>query len=484
MQPDHNGETLLDYAELTMFVSKPFLQHWQNGGQQGSGIVQLSDSSVQIISDHASLENITMSKGDLHIVSMKIDPFVSPDLSGGPDFYFEMSLYDHSDLRWPSGTINYVISKDSLVCETCDDLQAQFMNVTDSIITLSGTTAVQSGDTLEFSNSKLEFEENAKIEVHPGGKLIIDHCELRSACKRNNWHGIHVLKNHSVSYQPLLLTNSIIRHTGTAVSASSSSGILIQNNVFVGRSTEEGTAIRLDSCGEFILSGNRIAKFKEGINTGMTFSNTTGSLIERNFFEGVQTCLHSSQDNHSSTDFQCNRFGYFERAIVSDSSVFKNFGSQAQAAGNRFYTQSSLSNNKLYKTGGNSPLYYYDSTYTIAGGMNITLATSSAVVSCSAPGGQNKIISSIEKESTEMEELLIIPNPNNGNMTIRYSFRGEGEARIIITDLQGREIKSILLSESSGNVVTDLQEWAGGVYLVTLVSSNGVSLHAKAVLQD
>ena len=77
------------------------------------------------------------------------------------------------------------------------------------------TYVVQTGTTVVFTGASAQFPENSKIEVQPGGELIIDNSSMTSTCSGNKWIGIEV---HGNPAQPFSTTNGFVNILNSQVS--------------------------------------------------------------------------------------------------------------------------------------------------------------------------------------------------------------------------------------------------------------------------
>jgi hypothetical protein len=484
-QRDFNDETLLDYSNLTILLPKSLIQKWRQAGEQGEGVLLLNDSSLQIISDEAYLDHVQMDLYEKSFLGWIIDPIRTPDVSGGHFFEFDFNHLNYSNIGLPMGAINNLVEKDSLICPSCEeDLGSQLIQTSNSTVTINGNTIVQSGDTLEYLSSRLLFGKDAKITVQPGGILKLDHCILESSCYKNTWQGIEALGNGTLTANSITVTNCRFKNTDTPIKAANIANAVLENNSLVGSSEAEGMGISMLNCKDFHIQGNRIARFNIGMKTTHTYSTSLSSSIENNFTEAVQVGLHMNKDNHLQTDIRCNRFGYIEYGMFSDSCSLKNFGSASEGAGNRFVSHSTSLNNKFLRNVGNIPSYYYNPGNVITSGMNVNLFAATTNRECyleNSPTEDQKM--ALLKNKITETEFKLIPNPNNGHLTVLYKIPNENTGRIEIIDIQGRVLRSISVTDNEGKLAIDMNGLANGVYIINFTGTSGFQLHAKSIIQ-
>jgi len=77
------------------------------------------------------------------------------------------------------------------------------------------------------------------------------------------------------------------------------------------------------------------------------------------------------------------------------------------------------------------------------------------------------------------EGLVIIPNPANGNFSLRYSTRNNSPVIIRIRDINGREVSTVHENVNKGENIIYLQSmpsWKPGVYMVSVQQGKDIQL--------
>jgi hypothetical protein len=481
---DKNHETILDYGDVILMMSKNFIQSWVTNGENGEGIVKLTDSTVQIISPFAYFDHVTQGSKQRLDYSIEVQPFAAANLSGGLTFDINVAQFNYNVGSVPSAHATYLAVKDSMVCEECEEPGGRFSTTSNSIVIISDTLHVMAADTLIYNNTKMRFLENAMVYVHPGGKLILDHCQLESYCNNRPWRGI-TAKSNSTSATVLSISSCIFKNTSTPIIAEKIDQAIITDNAIIGESNGLGTGISLEKCKNYEVRRNRVARFATGMKTSETYTSSAGSAIENNNFQAMQICLDMSSDGHATTDIRCNTFNYLQHGMRSSNCTLKNFGNSNESAGNRFISHSSQSNDKFTKTGGNSPSYYYDLANPITSGMSISTNSASAARNClPADTSSSRVINDIPLIAGDQNMLMVVPNPNTGKMTIKYHLVETGNSRMVVSDLQGRIVFEKMLDNSSGQADLDMTGYSKGVYFVNVSLRGAGSAHGRIILNE
>ncbi|MCT4622806.1 MAG: T9SS type A sorting domain-containing protein [Schleiferiaceae bacterium] len=74
-----------------------------------------------------------------------------------------------------------------------------------------------------------------------------------------------------------------------------------------------------------------------------------------------------------------------------------------------------------------------------------------------------------------IEDLVIYPNPSNGEVFIKGTIESRTLYDIELMDISGKRVYSTQVENSSIDIKIDLNEFENGVYFITLSSKNGVS---------
>ena len=492
-QKDDIGQHLIDFKRIQLYFSVDFIKRWAEGGKRGKDIVMVNDSVVEILSANATMENIFLRYNEIGAVSLALETKKDPMLSNDKYFNFDIIQYT-KDLKIPQGGQTYQIKKgvSRKDCLTPAHEVSKIISgnqvYSDSIL-ITGNITVPYGATLSFKKATVMLAENASINVMPGGKLIIDASRLESSCIGKKWTGIDV-KGAPAFQNPLIIQNSFITGSDSPLSLDKTQGILISRSTFLGDNI--GTAIVMNKMKDFQISENTFSNFITGIKTTNTSEADVKSIIEKNIFLNVKIALDFTKDKHTKLDVKCNRFSYTDYAILSDQTLLKDQGVLGEGAGNEFISNSTLANNKLKHTNGNSPKYYYDPSQPITSGMNVTTLLSATDRICytysfdtsSTISLQRLSALSNQEEVAPMQVVSVysVPNPNNGKSSIFYNLGGEKQGELEIMDIYGKIIGQIKVTSESTKIDVDYRGYAPGVYLISLKNSKGEVTNQKMII--
>lgn len=484
---DYNNENVLDYADAIMYFPNDFLQPWIDAGQEGEGIVLLSDTSVQIVADHAYMDGIPFGASHVIPTGLSVAPRMDVDYSGGA--YFELDVIQSPPGYTDSimGGLTYRILKDQWDCEDCEGGEGLRQAYTaslvqdDSVHFISNLT-VPNGQTYQYERSVLRFAGNTKITVEAGGKLILKNCRLEAACRHQKWSGIEIIGTTG----GFTAQASTFRDCETPIRALNSSGMVITKNAFIGTRSCLGSAVSLTNCSDWDISYNNIANFAEGISTRETFTSAINNRIERNVIQGTGVAIRSFKDNFMSTDIRCNTLRYHQHGIRSDSSQLRNFGSQLEGSGNRFRTKATHTNHKIYHLAGNSPTYYYSPA--LPDSTEISIAVSPAVDDriCfpgDSTGASSRIAYIVETAKTNFG-ITAVPNPANDRTTITATLGDYKSGVVLIRDAQGRLVARHEVSVANPRFDLRLSQMSRGLYFATLEVPEGERTHVKLLVQE
>lgn len=92
--------------------------------------------------------------------------------------------------------------------------------------------------------------------------------------------------------------------------------------------------------------------------------------------------------------------------------------------------------------------------------------------------GNNEIANSLD--------VLIYPNPSNGNFNLKYEVNKTSEIKILLTDIRG-EIIEVLLSDNkqTGNHTLKFQkqDLSSGTYLIKIMNNNNLTTKKLLILK-
>lgn len=493
-QKDDIGQYLIDFKRIQLYCSKDFIKRWAEGGKRGKDVILVNDSVVEILSANATMEHIFLRYNEIGAVSLALETKKDPTLSNDKYFNFDIIQYTEGD-KIPQGGQTYQIKK-GVSRKDCLTPAYEVSKIisgnqvySDSVL-ISSNIIVPQGATLRFEKAIVMLAENVSIKVMPGGKLIIDASRLESSCIGKKWAGIEV-KGAPAFQNPLTIKNSFIAGSDSPLSLDKTQGILISQSTFLGDNI--GTAIVMNKMKDFQISENTFSNFITGIKTTNTSAADVKSIIEKNIFLNVKIALDFTQDKHTKLDVKCNRFSYTDYAILSDQTLLKDQGVIGEGAGNEFISNSTLANNKLKHTNGNSPKYYYDPSQPITSGMNVTTLLSATDRVCyvysfdtsTTISSQRLSTLSTQEEVIPMEVISVysVPNPNTGKSTIFYNLGGEKQGELVIMDIYGKIIRQIKVTSESNKIDVDYNGCATGVYLISLKNSKGEVTNHKMIIE-
>jgi len=492
-RPDDIGQDLSKFKSIRLFFTKDFIRRWAEGGKRGKDVVLINDSVIEVTSSNATMEHIFLRYNEIGSVSLSLLPKKEPVLSNENYFNFDIVQYSEEG-KVPQGGITYQIKKGILgndcytSATTLSGVITNNQTFSDSIL-VTGNILVPNGITLKFEKAIVLIDENIRIRVMPGGKLIINSSELISSCIEKKWAGIEV-KGNPVFLNPLSITNSVIIGSDFPINLDKSKDILISGSAFIGDNI--GIAIMMNKMKDFLISGNTFVNYEIGIRTTNTCAADVKSGIEKNIFFNVKTAIDFSNDNHSKLDIKCNRFSYTDYAILSNQTLLKDQGQLDEGAGNEFISNSTLANNKLKHTNGNSPNYYYDPSQPITSGMNVTTIASITDCICysysfdtSSTANSQRMAPAVPIQksiSKKVIDIYSVPNPNSGQASIYYSLGEENLGEIVIMDIFGKVIDRITVINESNKVDVDYSRYASGIYLISLTNSKGETINKKMII--
>lgn len=85
-------------------------------------------------------------------------------------------------------------------------------------------------------------------------------------------------------------------------------------------------------------------------------------------------------------------------------------------------------------------------------------------------GAPSDVLVGIDENGNVIESMSVYPNPASSSANVRFAVVNGGAAKVVVTDLAGKELESHEIYAAAGNnlVGLDTEGYAGGVYLVRL----------------
>jgi hypothetical protein len=96
---------------------------------------------------------------------------------------------------------------------------------------------------------------------------------------------------------------------------------------------------------------------------------------------------------------------------------------------------------------------------------------------CLVPGCQN-----VGVDEIEIKAFIMGPNPAVDHLNIYVGSLHEA-AKIVVTDMNGREIKSFNIRSAATTYMLDIDELASGTYVMSLLEQNEV-LHSEVLVVE
>lgn len=489
---DDIGQDLSKFKRIRLYFQSDFLKRWSEGGKLGKDVVMINDSVIEVTSPNAVMEHIFLRYNEIGSVSLSLKTIKEPTLSKDEYFNFDIVQYTEN-ANTPQGGQTYMIKKGDSGegCFTSSNTLSGTIigtqTLTDSVL-ITGNIIVPSGANLTLNDLTVMIAENVSITVNAGGTLTLNHAQLQSACIGKKWGGIVVKSNPSAA-NPITILKSIFTDVANPIFIEKANNIIINSSSFIGDGS--GIAISMEKVKDFQIFENTFNNYAIGIKTVKTDIANVKSLIEKNIFENVKIAVEFSQDKHQKLDVKCNRFMYSEYAILSDNTILKDQGVLGEGAGNEFISNSTLPNNKLKHTSGNSPKYYYDPTYPITTGMNITTLSSSLDRTCyvysfdtsSTAASRVAFVNPVQESiDRKVVDVYSAPNPNSGEATIYFSLGEALQGDLIVMDIYGKIIDRIKVNAESNKVDVNYSEYANGIYLISLTNSKGEVVNKKMII--
>jgi hypothetical protein len=333
-----------------------------------------------------------------------------------------------------------------------------------------GTLIIPSGSTLKIENAEVEFAAGGKIDIQPAsdnlpaGQLIIVNSYLHG-CDDQTWGGITLVGDENGT-PGLQIDTSTITDVPVVIQARRSNNIRISNSYF----TDGITAIDMDSCSSFTIKDNYFIGFVTDLKSHHGMGGT--STISGNYFADPIEAI-SISGNQSGLDIICNTFyKYSAYGVNSTSCTLKNQGSSSTGAGNRFYPNSLLLNNR-FKHSGNSITYYTDPShpFSLLGGIGFNAlsvaAQSDGCASSSARLALNNNIDATNSIDEVSGITATIPNPATDETTI-YFATGGNPGTLVLRNMFGEVLFSQKVNSDDSKATISCNNLQNGMYYVTL----------------
>jgi hypothetical protein len=489
---DNNLQTVLDYNRVRLYLSKQLVKSWKEGGAKGEGIVPVNDSVIEIVREHAYMANIFMQPDESAIMAVGLKP-VKPIYGGSTDYFkFDVAQFDSRSNSVPVGGERFLIQKEWTIRNCYDTYEGVGEVISGNTPFLNDTIFVGTdinlnrNDTLTFSKCVVFMGENVKINLSENAQLNIFDSEITNACLGEKWKGIHLLGDTAYTDQ-LNITGSFINGTDTVFRVFEANEVNITGSSFLGSGS--GLALYVTKTFDFDFSNNTVFDYQVGVKTVNNRRAKKASLIQRNNISEVDTAMSFSGDYHNLLWIACNTLRYALRGISSSALNLKDQGSTSIGAGNEFISTSTATNHMLAHT--NSAMrYYYDPSMSVASYMNVTEYAATNDEDCFTYSfdttSSHRYIPFAQVNSSPAPAIISIvpvPNPSNGNTDIHYNC-GEGLlGSLIINDMFGKKLEQFELKSDKGIVNLQYANVAKGLYIITLINSQGEYRTSKLIIQ-
>jgi hypothetical protein len=410
------------------------------------------------------------------------------------------------EMQSPNGCIDYdnvtvTVNNNASCNPTCGkpDFVNEIINKPRTIsgeeLSVSGTLRVGAKGSLRLENTKLNFRENAMIEVMPGGRLEIIDSELRSCDALEKWKGI-IIRGRKNERENIRIEGSTFSEAAVAVRAEDIAGLTMRGNKFI----EGTTAIELIGTKDFAISENRFYSNQTAIRTTGSLNTSEASSVEGNFFAENKRAMEFINDNHSTLRISCNSFvDYTDYAVYSQSSTLSDQGNETAGAGNYFISSSSQFNHQLYHRGNNMK-YFTDPAHsfslTAVNGTTAQAIPSTEDGTCTPVNSARMASITETAESTEGKEIAMtvsemamtklkleaVPNPATEKVNIRFSTEINKPMQLVILNLMGQLVEKREIIGQTGAVDLDISAYPSGMYYYGLISGGEVIAVKKLVI--
>ncbi len=325
---------------------------------------------------------------------------------------------------------------------------------------------------LSFINCLVVMAPSTEIKANPQASIEVINSTMIGCEGTKKWNGIVMNGNYHAGLK-LLIQNSFIINAITPVTSVKLGDLKITGSVFVNGIT----AVDLDRSEMFSISGNLFAAFKTGINTTKTKKGYV-SNIKENLFYDLETAMKFLDDEHNKLDIICNQVMYKQEGIKSVGTDLKEQGTATLSAGNEFIKTTSFIPTDYLDHTGTATKYYYGPAQTAAFSfplvMNVPIIMAAADRVCPilfAPLACPPWIVGIEEQAEETKpNLLVYPNPSQGEFTVSLSNLPKGNWSLTVYDVLGKLISSQKVDSNMES--TTLRISSKGIYFVSLQSSD------------
>ena len=259
------------------------------------------------------------------------------------------------------------------------------------------------------------------------------------------------------------------------------SNIMINDNDF---STPGHNDVLLNGCTDFSLPSNL---FNADYGLWTQFCNSgSGSTMQDNVFENCRYSWTSIDDDFSTLTFNCNNFkNYSDYGIhTQGTTILKDQGNASIGASNKFTSSSILADHQLLYNGTGITYYCGNSSYCSDMGSNVSVVSATSSEACLASMAKTGTTTAISDETILEDntsiEVSIYPNPATDEVYIE--FKGQVQ-NINLMDIQGRTLRSLNVQQLNGIEQINVSDLANGIYIIELISKEGMVSHHKVLKQ-
>ena len=87
-----------------------------------------------------------------------------------------------------------------------------------------------------------------------------------------------------------------------------------------------------------------------------------------------------------------------------------------------------------------------------------------------------------EEKTNTANEVQLIPNPADKEVTLSYHFGTEGRRKVSVFNSSGSLVLEAIITESNGKKKINTSEWANGIYLFKIINQDKTELIKKLVI--